>query len=121
MAEENRRLTGALSLEGISLTLRLGALPFERIEPRKVLVDLKWTGEVFKSGRPVVDYSLVCSVLKNGVEAEYLFIEELAADILDLLEERWPGAWTVTVGKTFPPVDPTMERASVSITGGYAT
>ncbi|MCD6588599.1 MAG: dihydroneopterin aldolase [Candidatus Fermentibacteraceae bacterium] len=121
MVEENRRLTGNLSLEGISLALRLGALPFERIEPRRVLVDLEWTGEVFRSGKPVVDYSLVCSALKNGVETEYLFIEELAGDILELLEERWPGAWTVTVGKMFPPVDPPMERASVSITGGYAT
>jgi len=121
MVEENRRLTGTLLLEGISLTLRLGALPFERIEPRLVPVDLKWTGELLAGGNPVVDYSVVCSVLNNELKPEYCFIEGLAGDILELLEEKWSGVWTVTVRKSYPPVDPPMERASVSVTGGYAT
>ncbi len=115
MAEKIRRLTGTLFLEGVSLTLRLGAIPFERIDPRKVSLDLSWTGDLLNSGLPVVDYSLVCSSLKSKLEPEYLFIEELARDALAILEDDWPGKWKVTVHKYHPPTDPPMGKASVTI------
>ncbi len=115
MVEKNGRLTGTLFLEGISLTLRLGALPFERIEPRTVKIDLKWTGEILAGGRPVVDYSQVCTSLKSKLEPDYLYMEELARDTLIILENNWPGRWTVAVHKDYPPVDPPLERATVTI------
>lgn len=115
MVEENRRLTGTLFLKSISLTLRLGALPFERIEPRTVKIDLKWTGELITGGHPVVDYSQVCALLKNKLEPEYLYIEELARDILIILENGWCGRWAVSVHKDYPPTDPPMERATVTL------
>ena len=73
MAEKDRRLrlTGTLFLEGVSLTLLLGALPSEQIEPRKVKLDLTWTGEVFAEGHPVVDYSNVCTALKDKLNSSY--------------------------------------------------
>ncbi len=115
MVEKNRRLTGVLRLEGVSLTLPVGAFAFERIEPRKILLDLEWQGEILAGEHPVVDYSEVCSSLKSKLEPEYLFIEQLAADTLSLLVELWPGVWTVTVYKDHPPTDPPMERASITI------
>ncbi|MCK5132643.1 MAG: dihydroneopterin aldolase [Candidatus Sabulitectum sp.] len=115
MAEENRRLTGTLFLESISLTLRLGALPFERIESRRVRLDLKWTGKLLSDGRPVVDYSQVCTSLKNKLEPEYEYIEQLAGDVLVILQNNWPGKWSVSVHKDHPPTDFPMERATVTI------
>lgn len=117
MAEKNRRLTGTLFLEGVSLYLRLGALSFERIEPRKVKLDLKWSGELFSSGGPVVDYSQVCTMFKHKLEPEYLYIEELARDALTILEANWPGQWTVSVHKDHPPADLPVERATVTVGG----
>ena len=118
MVEENRRLSGTLTLEGVSLTLRLGVLPAERIEARVVPVDIQWSGELFAGGKPAVDYSEVCSALKTGIKTEYQFIEELAADILSVLTAGWQGRWKVTVHKAFPPVAPSMDAASVSVSGG---
>ena len=115
MAEKIGRLTGTLFLEGVSLTLRLGALPFERIDPRKVSLDLTWAGDLLSSGLPSVDYSLVCSSLKSKLEPEYLYIEELALDALAILENGWPGKWKVTVHKDHPPTDPPIGKASVTI------
>ncbi|MCD4706396.1 MAG: dihydroneopterin aldolase [Candidatus Sabulitectum sp.] len=115
MAEENRRLTGTLFLEGISLTVRLGALPFERTEPRSVKMDLKWIGELFSGGIPVVDYSQVCASLRNKLMPEYKYIEELASDVIVILENDWPGRWTVAVHKDHPPTEPPMARATVII------
>ncbi len=46
MAEENRGLTGTLEMRGIGLRLRLGAHAFERIEPRRVPVDLIYRGQL---------------------------------------------------------------------------
>ncbi|MCK5786861.1 MAG: dihydroneopterin aldolase [Candidatus Sabulitectum sp.] len=115
MAEENRRLTGSLFLQGISLTLRLGALPSEQIQPRKVKLDLKWTGDILSSGCPVVDYSQVSTALKNKLSPTYEYIEELAADVQTLLINDWPGRWIVSVHKDHPPTDLPMERATVTI------
>jgi len=115
MAEENGRLTGTLLLEGISLTLRLGALSFERIEPRLVKLDLKWNGELLSDGSPVVDYSQVCFSLKNKLKPEYMYLEELARDALDILENSWSGRWIVSVHKDHPPTEPPMERATVTV------
>ena len=115
MAEKIGGLAGTLFLEGISLTLRLGALPFERIDPRRVNLDLTWKGDLLCSGLPVVDYSLVVSSLKSKLEPEYLFIEELARDALAILEKGWPGKWKVTVHKYHPPTDIPIGKASVTI------
>ncbi len=115
MVEENRRLKGTMLLNGVSVTLRLGALSFERIEPRRVNLDLKWAGEFFAAGKPVVDYSMVCTELKSKLEPEYLYIEELARDTLKILENNWPGHWTVSVQKDHPPTDLPVERATVTI------
>lgn len=117
MAEKNRGLTGMLELKGIALNLKLGALGFEKIEKRTVPVDLSWTGPLFSDEEPAVDYSLVCSYLKAVLKDEYLYIEVLAADILRLLKERWPGSWKVTVRKPQPPVDPPVSEASVTVEG----
>ncbi len=117
MAEENRRLTGRLEIKGISLNLKLGAYPFERLEKRAVPLDLVWTGPLLSRGEPVVDYSLVCAMLKTSLKAEYLYIEELAGDILLMLQERWTGSWKVTVRKPQPPVDPPAHEASVTVEG----
>ena len=117
MAEENRRLTGTLFLKNLSLTLQLGALPFERIESRRVNLDLKWAGELFEAGKPTVDYSLVCTELKSKLEPEYLYIEELARDVLIILEAGWPGTWIVSVHKEHPPTDLPLEKATVTIGG----
>jgi dihydroneopterin aldolase len=115
MVEENRRLTGTLILQEISLSLRLGAFPFERIGVRRVSVDLEWAGDLFANGKPVVDYSVVCSALNNELKSEYFYIEELAGDILTVLKKKWNGNWTVTVGKAFPPVNPSVEKAVVTV------
>ena len=115
MVEENKRLTGSLILEGISLTVRLGVLPSEQIEPRRVILDLKWTGEILSPGCPVVDYSQVCSALKNKLDPAYEYIEELAAEVQALLINDWPGRWIVSVHKDHPPTDLPMERATVTI------
>ncbi len=117
MAEENRRLTGSLELKGVNLNLKLGVLPSERLEKRSVPVDLVWTGPLFFRGEPVVDYSLVCSLLKTSLKGEYLYIEELAGDILFILQGSWPGSWKVTVRKPEPPVDPPASEASVTVEG----
>lgn len=113
MAEENRGLTGTLEMRGIGLRLRLGVHAFERIEPRRIPVDLTYRGPLF----PLVDYSAVCSHIGNSLEDEYLHIEELARDILTLVKSKWPGNWTVTVRKVQPPVEPPMAEASVTIEG----
>ncbi len=113
MAEENRGLTGTLEMRGIGLRLRLGVHPFERIEPRSVPVDLVYRGPLF----PLVDYSLVCSLLGDSLGEQYLHIEELASDVLSLVKSKWPGSWRVTVHKVQPPVEPPMAEASVTIEG----
>lgn len=117
MAEENRGLTGRLEIKGISLNLKLGAHPFERLEKRSIPVDLVWTGPLFSRGEPVVDYSQVCSMLKTSLKGEYLYIEELAGDILLMLQQSWTGSWKVTVRKPEPPVDPPASEASVTVEG----
>lgn len=115
MVEKNRGLTGTLSLEGIAMTLRLGVFPFERLEPRKIKLDLKWTGELLSSGIAVVDYSQVCLALHDQLEPEYLYLEELARDTMVILKRGWPGNWVVSVHKDHPPTDPPLERATVTI------
>jgi len=117
MAEENRRLRGSLELRGINLVLKLGLHSFERLETRRVPVDLVRTGIIMENGVPTVDYSRVCSILSEGLNGEYLYIEELAGDILQLLNNEWPGGWRVTVRKIQPPVSPSMEEAAVTVEG----
>jgi dihydroneopterin aldolase len=115
VAEKNGRLTGTLALEGISLSLRLGVLPFEKIEARRVMLDLKWSGDLLCNGIPSVDYASVCTTLGNRLKPEYDYIEELAGDVLAILEKDWPGIWMVRVHKYLPHTDPSMERATVTL------
>jgi dihydroneopterin aldolase len=115
MAEENRRLKGTLELNGIDLTLKLGLHPFERLSARSVPVDLVRNGPLMENGIPLVDYSEVCTVLVSGLREEYLYVEELAGDILELLNRSWPGGWRVRVRKIQPPVTPSMAEASVTV------
>ncbi|HOP26336.1 MAG TPA: dihydroneopterin aldolase [Candidatus Sabulitectum sp.] len=117
MAEENRRLTGTLALSRLMLRLRLGVHSFERVEERDVPVDISRSGELFREGVPAVDYSRVCEAVAGGVDGEYLYIEHLAADILEILTGSFSGHWTVTVHKPFPPVNPQVESASVTVEG----
>jgi len=95
--------------------LRLGALPFEKIEARRVILDLKWNGVLFADGIPAVDYSCVCDSLGKGLKSQYDYLEDLGGDILDILQNEWPGKWKVMVHKSFPPTDPPMERATVTL------
>lgn len=115
MAEENRRLNGTLELTGINLTLKLGLHSFERLARRSVPVDLFRRGLLMEDGIPSVDYSEVCTVLASGLREEYLYVEELAGDILDLLDKSWPGGWRVRVTKVQPHVTPPMAEASVTV------
>ena len=115
MAEKTRRLTGLLTLTEIGLVLKLGVHEFERLETRKVPVDISRRGVLMENGEPSVDYSLVCSLLFSELSPEYLYIEDLAGDILDLLDSRWPGGWTVTVHKLQPPTELPLRAASVTV------
>lgn len=110
-------MNGFLELRGLALTLKLGAHGFERLETRRVPVDIFRSGNLFSGDEPAVDYSLVCSLLRTGLKEEYLYIEELACDILKLLKDRWEGEWRITVHKIHPPVDPPIAEASVTIEG----
>lgn len=115
MAEENRRLTGKLKLRGIALELILGVHPFERIEKRTVPVDIVRTGLLFQGSVPAVDYTEICRLLKNELRNDYLYIEELAADILSLLKKSFSGSWKVTVRKPEPPLELSVSEASVTV------
>jgi dihydroneopterin aldolase len=117
VAEENRRLTGTLTLSRLILRIRLGAHSFERVEERDVPVDISRTGELFRGDVPAVDYAGVCEAVAAGIRREYIYIEELAADILEILTGSFTGHWTVTVHKPFPPVTPRAESASVTVEG----
>lgn len=117
MAEEDRRLTGRLELKGVSLRLKLGLHDFERIHTRTVPVDITRTGELFADGKPFLDYSLLVDTLESRLRDEYLYIEELAADVLQLLKERWDGTWRVTVRKPEPHLSLRTEEASVTVEG----
>lgn len=117
MAEENRGLTGRLEIRGIALNLKLGVHGFERLEKRTVPVDLVWKGGLFTGREPAVDYSRVLSMLKTVLKPEYLYIEDLAGDILHALKAGFPGSWTVTVRKPQPPVDPPVSEVSVTVEG----
>lgn len=116
MVEKNERLIGLLYLDEIELFLKLGVLPSEQIEPRKVLVNLKWNGLLLSDGTPTIDYSVVCVVLQNTLKPSYKFIEELAGDIMKILEANWTGRWEVTVVKKHPITQLSMQSAKVSIT-----
>ena len=117
MAEENRGVEGILELRGVSLNLRLGLHSFERIDPRTVPVDIVRKGPLFRGDIPAVDYSRVCSLLAQGLRGEYLYVEELACDVLRLLCEEWGQGWTVTVRKPLPPLDIPVEEAAVIVCG----
>ncbi len=116
MVEKNERLKGILYLDEIALFLKLGALPHEQIEPRKVLVNLKWNGLLFSDGTPFIDYAIVCSALQDNLKASYRFIEELAADIMKILETNWNGKWEVAVVKRYPFTQPPMRSAQITVT-----
>ena len=116
MVEKNERLEGLLFLDEIELFLKLGALPSEQIEPRKVLVNLKWNGLLFSEDSPYIDYAVVCTKLQNTLEPSYRFIEKLAGDIMAILEKNWVGKWEVTVVKKHPLTQPPMQSAQVTVT-----
>jgi len=117
VVEENRRLTGTLEIIGIALNLKLGVHAFERVGRRRVPVDLAWTGSLIPGGEPAVDYSRVCSLLKSSLREEYLYIEDLAVEILQLLKGQWAGSWKVTVRKLAPPLDPPAAEARITVEG----
>jgi dihydroneopterin aldolase len=110
----SRRCT--LSLKGLELRVRLGALPVEKLSPRSVSLDLEWRGRTDPSA-PAVDYASVCDQLGQLASREYSWIEELASAALDLLSERWSGSWEVTVTKTFPPAPVPLESATCTMEG----
>lgn len=106
-------MTGTLDLHGVSMTVFLGALPFEKLFPRRVGLDVSCTRDA--GPNPQVDYSEVCSLLATISGESFDFIEELADRVHGVLKNRWPGEWRVTVRKPFPPVDTTLDRAEYTI------
>lgn len=106
-------MTGTLVLRGVSLTVFLGALPCEKLFPRRVGLDVSYTGSAFPE--PVIDYGEVCSSLAPLSGERFDFVEQVADRVFSLLKTRWPGDWSVTVKKPFPPVNPTMECAEYTI------
>lgn len=117
MAEEGYEVRGKLDLEGLVLRLRLGVLPQEKVSCRDVPVNLSWTGSFDRS--PPVDYSEVCEKLAVIQDRDYDYIEDLAAEILDILcREYRRGRWTVRVVKPCPPAGLRLQAASFEIEGG---
>lgn len=117
MADERREVRGTLELSGVVLRLRLGSLPREKLSARDVPLDISWTGTV--TDGLSVDYSEVCENLAVFRDREYDYIEELAADVLELLSTEYPhGRWRVTVRKPFPQVGLKVETASFTVEGG---
>jgi dihydroneopterin aldolase len=106
----------SLRLEGIALRVRLGMSARERVSPRTVILNLEWQGCVDPE-RPSVDYSDVCDRLRDLNESGFTYIEELTAAVLDMLGSRWPGSWTVSVSKSYPPVSLPMDRAVCTMEG----
>lgn len=106
-------MTGTLVLRGLSLTVFLGALPCEKLFPRRVNLDVSHTANAAPS--PMIDYGEVCSSLAPLSGESFDFVEQVADRVFRLLKARWPGTWSVTVKKPFPPVNPTMECAEYTI------
>ena len=105
-----------LSLQDIELRLLLGLLPEERLAPTTVHLDLEWSGRL-EPGNPPVDYSLVCSALAGIGGADFRYIEDVAAAVLELLTASWPGRWRVSASKYCPPGDLPMKRAVCTLEG----
>lgn len=106
-------MTGTLELRGVSLTVFLGALPCEKLFPRRVGLDVSFTGNA--SSLPVIDYGEVCCSLAPLSGESFDFIEQVADRVFSVLKARWPGDWSVSVKKPFPPVNPTLECAEYTI------
>ncbi len=106
-------MTGTLELRGVSLTVFLGALPCEKLFPRRVDLDVSCTGNA--SSLPMIDYSEVSSSLAPLSGESFDFIEQVADRVFRLLKARWPGDWSVSVKKSFPPVNPAIECAVYTI------
>ncbi len=110
-------MKGRLVLKNFILRLKLGAAVHEKISSRDVPVTASWNGEV--TSGPSVDYSDVCNTLAGFEGREYDYIEDLASDILIVLQREYSaGHWAVTVMKPFPPVSLKMESASFTVEGG---
>lgn len=109
-------MKGRLVLKNIILRLRLGVGIHEKVSSRDVPITAVWTGDV--AGGPSIDYADVCEVLKEFNEMEYDYIEDLASDILSLLQREYPdGHWVVTITKPFPLVSLKLESASFTVEG----
>ncbi|MFO7627458.1 MAG: dihydroneopterin aldolase [Candidatus Fermentibacteraceae bacterium] len=106
-------MTGTLELRGVILTVFLGALPFEKLFPRRLGVDVSYTGNAYPMS--LIDYAEVCSSLAPISGESFDFIEQVADRVFRVLKNRWPGDWRVTVRKPFPPVNPTLESAEYTI------
>lgn len=115
MAQEEGRVTGSLCLKGISLSVELGVLPGEKVFHRGVLIDLSFSGPA--SPEPCLDYGEACSCVASFEGLRFDFIEQLAHAVHSALCERWPGVWSVTVRKPFPPVCLHTESAEYTVAG----
>jgi len=110
-------MTGTLELEGVILRVGLGALGSEKLSSRDLPLDITWTGTVTEG--PGVDYAAVCQALAALQERDYDYIEEVAEEVLSLLEREYPeGIWKVRVRKPFPPACLRIGSASFTIEGG---
>jgi len=110
------KLTRQLSIEGISLRVRLGLLAVEKLSPVLVSIDLQWRG-ISDPDRPSVDYSEVCSRIREREDRVFVYIEDLAGEILEMLCSSWSGHWKVSVSKHYPPAALPMLRAVCTLEG----
>lgn len=110
-------MKGQLVLKNVIIRLKMGKEAFEKVSSRDIPVDVVWTGEI--EGNLSIDYTEICSVLARFEETDYNYIEELASDIITVLQEEFPvGYWKVTVNKPFPPVSLRMDFTSFTMEGG---
>ena len=109
-------LRGQLSIEGISLRVRLGLLAAEKLSPTSVSIDLQWSG-ISDSEIPPVDYSEVCAMIRELEDRVFVYIEDLAGEILDMLCRSWSGHWKVSVSKFCPPAALPLLRAVCTLEG----
>ena len=109
--------TGTLELQGVVLRVRLGVLETEKLSARDLPLDISWTGTLREG--PGVDYAAVCEKLAVLQDRDYDYLEEVAEEVLSLLEREFPeGLWKVRAVKPFPPACLKIGSASFTLEGG---